>query len=72
MIIHTILLDPNASRKMYVTILHEAMSTDACDKAGVYFGTGNGQVWFTRDEGKKWQVLADHLPGVMSVEAVVF
>jgi len=60
------------TKNAYETVLREAMSTDPCDPAGVYFGTENGQVWFTRDEGKKWQVLADHLPGVLSVEAAAF
>jgi len=48
------------------------MATDRCDKAEVYYGAENGQVWFTRDEWKKWQVLAEHLTAFLSVEAAVY
>jgi hypothetical protein len=47
------------------------MSTDTCDSAGVYFGTETGQLFYTRDEGKQWQLLAGNLPPIMSVEAAV-
>jgi len=57
------------TRNAYVTILREAMSTDTCDSAGVYFGTQTGQVFFTRDEGKQWHLLADFLPPILSIEA---
>jgi hypothetical protein len=29
----------------------------------------NGQVWASRTEGARWDVVADHLPAVISVEA---
>jgi hypothetical protein len=53
------------------TILREAMSTDACDPAGVYFGAENGQLYQTRNEGGEWHLLADNLPPIMSVEAAI-
>jgi photosystem II stability/assembly factor-like uncharacterized protein len=58
------------ARNAFDTILREAMSTDTCDPAGVYFGTENGQLYHTRDEGASWNLLAEHLPPIMSVEAM--
>jgi hypothetical protein len=59
------------TKDAFHTILREAMSTDTCDSAGVYFGTESGQLFHTRDEGKQWQLLAGNLPPIMSVEAAV-
>ncbi len=58
-------------RNAYLTVLREAMSTDTCDPAGVYFGTQNGQLFFSRKEGSEWQALAEFLPPIQSVEAAV-
>ncbi len=57
------------TRNAYLTILREAMATDACDPAGIYFGTETGQLYSSRDEGKQWHLLADLLPPILSVEA---
>ena len=57
------------TRNAHLTILREAMSTDAREPAGVYFGTETGQVFHTRNEGREWHLLADFLPPVYSVEA---
>lgn len=51
----------------HLTVLREAMDTDACDRCGVYVGTETGQVFFSRDEGDSWEVLADLLPPVYAV-----
>ena len=53
----------------YVLVLREAMTADACDPAGVYFGTSGGSVFYTRDAGDSWEVLAHDLPPVYSVAA---
>ena len=55
----------------YLTVLREAMAMDRLDPAGVYFGTRTGQVFGSADEGDNWQLLADFLPDVWSVEAAV-
>jgi photosystem II stability/assembly factor-like uncharacterized protein len=57
------------SRNAHLLVLREAMSTDALDPAGVYFGTSTGQVFHTKNEGREWRLLADFLPPVYSVEA---
>jgi hypothetical protein len=41
---------------------------DRADPAGVYFGTSTGQVFGSADEGETWQLVADFLPAVWSVE----
>jgi len=58
-------------RNAHLTILREAMSVDACEPAGVYFGTETGQLFFSRDEGREWRLLADLLPPIYSLEAAV-
>ena len=55
----------------YIGVLREAMAVDRLDPAGVYFGTSTGQVYGSADEGRTWSRLADNLPPVWSVEALV-
>lgn len=43
------------------------MTADPLSPAGVYFGTSSGTVFYTRNAGEKWDVLADNLPPVYSV-----
>lgn len=54
----------------YLQVLREAMATDSSDPAGVYFGTTNGQVFASSDEGDSWVCAAAYLPPVLSVDAV--
>ena len=53
----------------YTSVLREAMSADGGDPFGIYFGTTGGTVYYSADEGESWEVLADNLPRVLSVEA---
>ncbi len=55
----------------YVTVLREAMAVDRHDQVGVYFGTSTGQVFASADKGDEWRLIADFLPTIWSVEAVV-
>lgn len=57
------------TRNAHLLVLREAMSTDANDPAGVYFGTETGQLFATRNEGRGWKLIADFLPPILSVEA---
>jgi len=59
------------ARNAYVLVLREGMASDSCDPAGVYFGTQAGQLFYTRNEGKEWHLMADSLPSILSVEAAV-
>jgi len=51
------------------TVKRQAMTVDARDPAGIYFGTTSGEVWGSRDEGRTFRCLARHLPHVYAVEA---
>jgi photosystem II stability/assembly factor-like uncharacterized protein len=52
----------------YVNVLRDAMSVDALDSCGVYFGTTGGQVYVSADSGDNWQTIVHDLPAVLSVE----
>jgi photosystem II stability/assembly factor-like uncharacterized protein len=51
------------------TVKRQAMTADTQDPLGLYFGTTSGEVWTSRDEGKRWLPLARHLPEIYAVEA---
>ena len=55
-------------RNCFVNVLRDAMAVDSLDKCGVYFGTTGGQVYASADSGNSWSAIAEHLPGVLSVE----
>ncbi len=44
------------------------MSADQRDPVGLYFGTTSGELWMSRDEGKRWSNIARHLPEIYAVE----
>jgi hypothetical protein len=52
------------------TVLRDAMAMDGEDSAGVYFGTRNGWLYGSRDEGESWSVIEENLPPVTCVRAV--
>jgi photosystem II stability/assembly factor-like uncharacterized protein len=52
-----------------LTVLRGAMGTDAGDPAGVYFGTRTGEVYVALDGEDHWNLVARHLPDVLSVRA---
>jgi len=51
------------------TVKRQAMTADAQDNVGLYFGTTSGELWMGRDEGRLWDCLARHLPEIYAVEA---
>jgi len=55
-------------RDCYVNVLRDAMSIDALDPCGVYFGTTGGQVYASSDSGNTWSAIVRDLPAVLSVE----
>jgi len=64
-------LDAGLPRKnAWFTVFRQAMTADARDPIGVYFGTTCGEIWGSRNEGAKWACLARHLPHVYALEAV--
>ncbi|OLB07280.1 MAG: glycosyl hydrolase [Candidatus Rokuibacteriota bacterium] len=57
-------------QRVYETVLRDAMTTDALDPVGVYFGTRNGKLFASNDGGGSWRLTVDSLPPVVCVRAV--
>ena len=53
------------------SVKRQAMCCDSHDPVGLYFGTTSGELWMSRDEGQSWECMAQHLPEIYAVEAVV-
>jgi photosystem II stability/assembly factor-like uncharacterized protein len=51
------------------TILRDALATDTCDPAGIYFGTRSGKVYGSSDDGNSWKLIMEGLPAVVCVKA---
>ncbi|OGI67374.1 MAG: glycosyl hydrolase [Candidatus Muproteobacteria bacterium RBG_16_60_9] len=56
-------------REAWWTVKRQAMTADAHNPVGLYFGTTSGELWMSRDEGKRWTCIARHLPEIYAVEA---
>ncbi|MGH7080624.1 MAG: WD40/YVTN/BNR-like repeat-containing protein, partial [Acetobacteraceae bacterium] len=56
--------------KAFFGVLRQAMATDPLTPAGVYFGTGSGELFASADEGESWFSIARHLPAIHSVETL--
>lgn len=53
----------------YTCVLRDAASLDTEDPVGVYFGTRNGDVFASADEGESFTRIATQLPDVLVVRA---
>ncbi len=53
----------------WFTVKRQAMTVDARDPVGVYFGTTSGEIWASLDEGASWAPVLQHLPEIYSVES---
>ncbi len=62
------LADGLPERQAWWTVKRQAMTADTRRTAGIYFGTTSGEVWASRDEGRRWRCLARHLPEIYAVE----
>jgi len=58
-------------QQYYDIVLRDAMCADDGEPAGIYFGTRNGEVYASGDEGDSWNQVAGHLPSVLCVRAAV-
>jgi len=58
-------------KNAFLHVHRQAMTMDSLDKAGLYVGTSAGQIFYSRDEGKNWDVLIDSLPMIYSLNAAV-
>ncbi len=55
----------------WMTVKRQAMAADSRDPLGLYFGTTNGELWNSRDEGDTWQCAWRNLQHVYAVETAV-
>jgi hypothetical protein len=55
-------------KQAWWTVKRQAMSADASDPVGLYFGTTSGELWMSRDEGRRWACMARHLPEIYAVD----
>jgi len=51
----------------WFTVYRQAMCADAEKKVGVYFGTTQGEVWASTNEGESWKCVAKNLPQVLAI-----
>jgi len=56
----------------WMTVKRQAMTSDSHEPVGLYFGTTNGEVWASTNEGKKWECLARNLPHVYAIEVAEY
>jgi hypothetical protein len=56
--------------RAHLVVYRDAMATDNLEEAGIYIGTSTGQLFYSRDAGESWELLADFLPQIVSVEAI--
>jgi hypothetical protein len=59
-------LDAGLPDRSYAAVLRDAMCASA---PGVFFGTRDGEVYGSRDDGESWTLVARHLPDVLTVRA---
>ncbi len=53
------------------TVLRDAMTADAYDPVGIYFGTRSGKLFASNDEGRTWQKILEGLPPVACIRSAV-
>ncbi|GAA3446773.1 WD40/YVTN/BNR-like repeat-containing protein [Planomonospora venezuelensis] len=53
---------------VHSSVLRDAM---CATPAGIFFGTRDGEVYGSRDDGETWSLVARHLPDVLSVRAAL-
>ena len=56
-------------KQAWWTVKRQAMTADASNPVGLYLGTTSGELWMSRDEGRRWACIAQHLPEIYAVEA---
>src|SRR2546423_1243734 len=55
-------------KRAYVTVLRDALTADALDPAGLYFGTRSGELYASSDEGKSLKSILQDLPAICCVK----
>ncbi len=60
------------SKNVYSTVLRQAACADECDEHGLYLGTTNGELYYSRNSGARWELLQSRLPSIYSVQASIY
>jgi photosystem II stability/assembly factor-like uncharacterized protein len=55
-------------RDAWWTVKRQAMASDQGEPVGLYVGTSSGELWASRDEGRRFGCVARHLPEIYAVE----
>jgi hypothetical protein len=58
-------------RGVKLGVLRHGMCADALDPCGIYVGTNTGQLFASADRGESWNLAADFLPPIYSVNVAV-
>ena len=58
-------------KNAHETVLRDALTVDALNPAGVYFGTRSGKLYASADGGTAWKLVSDGLPQVLCVRVAV-
>ena len=53
--------------KAYFTVKRQAMCADREADLGLYFGTSQGEIWASDNEGETWRCLVSYLPEIYSL-----
>ncbi len=56
------------SSDAYFTVKRQAMDCDSHENVGLYFGTSQGEVWASIDNGNSWNCIVKHLPEIYSIK----
>jgi hypothetical protein len=67
----TLLTKGLPQRNAHLGVFRHAMVADHLSPAGVYVGTGGGTLFYSRDSGRNWEILAEYLPPIYSIAAGV-
>jgi photosystem II stability/assembly factor-like uncharacterized protein len=55
----------------FLHVHRQGMAHDDLQPYGLYVGSSNGQIFWSRDNGNSWQKLAEHLPQIYSLNCAV-
>lgn len=53
----------------FLHVHRQAMTHDELDPFGLYVATTNGQIFWSRNNGTNWKMLAENLPAIYSLNA---
>lgn len=60
------------SKNAYFTVKRQAMTNDTASSIGLYFGTSQGEVWASTDEGASWKCLVSYLPEIYCIRVLEY